>query len=59
MSQEQLKIGDSVVLKSGSPLMTIESIGNYGGVEKARCIWFVNGDAKSELFPLAGLERED
>ena len=36
---EELKIGDSVTLKSGSPIMVIDEILNG----KANCIWF---DAK-------------
>ena len=39
---EELKIGDVVILKSGSPPMTIEEICDYSGdVEiSALCSWF-------------------
>jgi uncharacterized protein YodC (DUF2158 family) len=50
-----LKLGDVVKLKSGSPLMTIETMGNYGGVTKAACQWFDGAKVSGELFPLHSL----
>ena len=34
----KLKMGDIVVLKSGSPFMTIEAVGELSGA--VRCVWF-------------------
>jgi hypothetical protein len=35
--------------------MTIEAIGNYGGVTKAACQWFDGSKVSGELFPLHSL----
>lgn len=50
------KSGDVVILKSGSPIMTIESIGEYSGVVKAKCIWFDGSKKVSDTFELPTLE---
>ncbi len=53
---ENLKIGDSVQLKSGSPIMTIAKINDVNGEVKAWCDWF-NGIKKDHTaFPLASLK---
>lgn len=52
-----LKSGDVVILKSGSPAMTIESIGTYDGVRKARCIWFDGNKKCEDTFELPTLEK--
>lgn len=54
MSQT-FSVGDTVVLKSGGPLMTIESIGD----EIVWCAWFVNDDKKRGQFPPDTLDFED
>lgn len=51
--------GDVVNLKSGSPLMTIESIEAYSGIKKASCIWFDGFKECHGLFPLETLEKEN
>lgn len=51
------KSGDVVLLKSGSPAMTIESIGTYSGVIKAKCIWFDGTKKYHDLFELSTLEK--
>jgi len=50
------KSGDVVILKSGSPTMTIESIEAYSGVTKARCIWFDGSKKYTDVFELLTLE---
>ncbi len=45
-----LKIGDIVVLKSGSPKMTIEDIGEYTYVQKALCTWFDGNKKKTVIY---------
>ena len=40
---EEFKLGDTVRLKSGGPLMTIEGVGQYGFGETentVKCVWF-------------------
>jgi uncharacterized protein YodC (DUF2158 family) len=57
------KKGDVVVLKSGSPKMTIDNIANYGiaGSEKiqAECVWFEGSKKQSNRFALESLEKFD
>jgi len=49
--------GDTVVLKSGGPLMTI-LFTNAGYAEKdIACSWFVGGDRKTDVFPPASLKH--
>jgi uncharacterized protein YodC (DUF2158 family) len=56
---DEFKAGDTVKLKSGGPFMTIESISEYNGIKKARCVWFdEKGTRFSELFALATLAPE-
>ncbi|MCY9875899.1 DUF2158 domain-containing protein [Vibrio natriegens] len=49
-------IGDIVVLKSGSPIMTVAYINNEGNVT---CQWFLDGDVKSHSFHPQTLETYD
>jgi uncharacterized protein YodC (DUF2158 family) len=51
---EKFKKGDVVVLKSGSPLMTIQDFGDYsksasGIANGAFCIWF-DGPKKTMIY---------
>ena len=48
------KIGDTVVLKSGGPVMTVTAIDNEGLV--VWCAWFDGNDEKQESFPADALE---
>ena len=44
---EELKVGDVVKLKSGSPDMTVESIGDsILGEDKVFVAWYENGEIK-------------
>ena len=51
-------VGDRVKLKSGGPVMTVESVGKgmYDAEEKAFCAWFEKSDLKRDSFPLGTLE---
>ncbi|AKM40349.1 hypothetical protein NL30_10810 [Burkholderia contaminans] len=52
--------GDVVVLKSGSPLMTVSEIGDYimsgGPANGVLCVWFEKSDAKEKVFDAAVLK---
>ena len=50
----QFKKGDKVVLKTGSPPMTVENIGKNGIVF---CVWFEGSTVKREGFDPATLEK--
>jgi len=59
------KKGDVVKLKSGSPPMTIQDIGDYshrGAEDGALCVWFDKFEKKESVFDLDSLslhkERE-
>jgi uncharacterized protein YodC (DUF2158 family) len=58
-----LKKGDTVRLKSGGPLMTVQDIGDYsssGGAEKgAACVWFQDGKGpvQEQVFDTEILKR--
>jgi uncharacterized protein YodC (DUF2158 family) len=42
MSEQQLKVGDVVQLKSGGPAMTVNSISPNGAA--IECVWFDDDD---------------
>jgi uncharacterized protein YodC (DUF2158 family) len=44
------KPGDTVILKSGGPTMTIESVETVEGVTYALCVWFVKDETKRGNF---------
>jgi uncharacterized protein YodC (DUF2158 family) len=48
------KIGDTVILKSGGPAMTVTAIDNEGLV--VWCTWFDGNDEKQESFPVDALD---
>jgi uncharacterized protein YodC (DUF2158 family) len=51
-----MKVGDTVRLKSGSPLMTIRAIEG----DEATCDWVdAKGQAQSKLYPLTSLIEDD
>lgn len=51
---ENLKIGDTVQLKSGGPVMTV---GEQAGSGKYSCTWFDGATVKHELFPPEQLKK--
>lgn len=61
----EIKKGDKVILKSGSPIMTVQSLGDYSmssGIEKgAVCVWFDGNKPMEKVFDVEALEiyRED
>ena len=58
----ELNVGDTVRLKSGGPLMTVESIGDfspYGPKEGIRCVWFDGAKKVIDVFVRPILEKEE
>ena len=56
MSDEsKIKIGDTVRLKSGGPVMTTNGYAGTGSTMK--CAWFVGAEAKEAVFSPEALER--
>jgi uncharacterized protein YodC (DUF2158 family) len=54
-----MKTGDTVRLKSGGPLMTIDSVEQINGRTVAHCIWFDKGIEKRGSYPEAALDEDD
>jgi uncharacterized protein YodC (DUF2158 family) len=54
----EIKVGETVRLKSGGPLMTVEKIESFQGVQKASCVWFDQNTAKEQWFTCSSLEAE-
>ncbi len=55
----QIKKGDTVMLKSGGPIMTVQSLGDYSmsGIEDgALCVWFDGNSPMEKVFDVDGLE---
>ena len=50
----EIKVGDVVELKSGSPKMTVKELVNSNTCD---CVWYENGTWKSELI-FAGILRK-
>lgn len=51
----ELKVGDVVQLKSGSPTMTVESV----GPNHVKAIWYVDGAVRRDTFPQLALQKVD
>lgn len=54
MANEQIKEGDTVMLKSGGPIMTVDEIGSY-----ATCIWFDGYEQHNGKFSVTSLKKVD
>jgi uncharacterized protein YodC (DUF2158 family) len=51
---DEFKPGDTVRLKSGGPLMTIQEIDEKGF---ATCDWFTKGKREQGVFPTTSLQK--
>jgi uncharacterized protein YodC (DUF2158 family) len=51
--------GDTVMLKSGGPLMTVEQYVKTQDAHLVRCVWFDGNTEKYGAFPEATLEKTD
>jgi uncharacterized protein YodC (DUF2158 family) len=51
------RVGDTVKLKSGGPLMTVTNPGGQtGGKTVVSCTWFDGSEVKASVFPPDALE---
>jgi uncharacterized protein YodC (DUF2158 family) len=53
---EEISTGDVVMLKSGGPTMTVDSVGDRYGTISAFCTWFDGKRKQSDAFPLTSIE---
>ena len=50
-------VGDTVRLKSGSPVMTVESVEDFDGTMMVHCVWFDDKKVpQHQSFPAAIVE---
>jgi uncharacterized protein YodC (DUF2158 family) len=54
---EEIKAGDVVQLKSGGPVMTVASVGDYMGEPSAWCEWFDGKKPYKETFALVTVTK--
>jgi len=54
-SNQELKIGDVVKLKSGGPKMTVT---RCDVAKKVECVWFLEGRSEVGYFPPDSLEKQ-
>ena len=59
MSNQEIKVGDVVRLKSGSPRMTVQALNRGNKGDMTECIWFVQEEPKSGLFVAGTLEIDE
>lgn len=60
MGENEIKVGDSVKLKSGGPTMTVRTIARDGDEPPyAICDWFEGTKRDTRDFPLTSLILED
>ena len=55
MAKEEFKPGDTVRLKSGGPLMTVDTVNG----DTVRTVWFEGTTKKQSNFPAVTLEHDD
>lgn len=56
MMSNEIKAGDTVMLKSGGPIMTVSQIGDLYGTTTAWCDWFDSKKQANATFPLTSLK---
>jgi uncharacterized protein YodC (DUF2158 family) len=54
---DELKPGDVVQLKSGGPLMTVQTVGVYTDGPGAECVWFEKSKRERAVFSLPTLTK--
>lgn len=56
---DSITAGDVVQLKSGGPLMTVESVSPFNGVMSAHCAWFDKSKKDHGVFAVSMLVKDD
>ena len=56
MEQEELKIGDVVILNSGGPFMAVMAVEK--AYRKVECAWFVGGRLETARFSMDSLTKK-
>jgi uncharacterized protein YodC (DUF2158 family) len=60
MSEQQLKVGDTVRLKSGGPLMTVTGVGHDRNHKPmVWCSWFTDNKEDRGTFPVEAVEIDN
>ncbi len=54
MSENVFKVGDTVRLKSGGPVMTVKEVDDQA--DEVHCQWFVDEESKFDCYPTDSLE---
>ena len=57
-TENEFKVGDVVMLKTGGPRMTVEGIGSVHDEKSVNCVRFDGGKRVRESFDAAALEKE-
>lgn len=52
-----IRPGDVVILKSGSPTMTVDEVDNNYGTVTAWCSWFNGKAVVRDSFPISSLKK--
>jgi uncharacterized protein YodC (DUF2158 family) len=55
---EAIKAGDTVILKSGGPTMTVKQVSDLYGTLTAWCDWFDGKKACNGTFPVTSLQHD-
>ncbi|WP_184100962.1 DUF2158 domain-containing protein [Sphingopyxis panaciterrulae] len=53
---DELEPGDTVQLKSGGPLMTVDIVHSYGEIS---CVWFAGEKQQSHVFQKTSLVKSE
>jgi uncharacterized protein YodC (DUF2158 family) len=51
-----MNAGDTVMLKSGGPIMTADKVSTRDGVPTAWCVWFDGKKKEQASFPVTSLK---
>lgn len=54
--ENTIRLGDVVALKSGGPMMTVDSVEDRYGTTSAYCTWFDGKKKQTDAFPVMSVE---
>lgn len=55
----EIKKGDTVRLKSGGPVMTVEDVYHHSNTPRASCVWFDGNKPIQQAFEVSSLVVDD